>query len=108
MALLENNGIASCNPTMAGGGEEVHFLTYNYYPNPVRDHIIIEFRLEHAARLSVAIFDVFGQKVLSAPERDYEADVHVVQFQTSALPTANYVLKFILQDKIVSTTIVKL
>ena len=108
LALLENNGISSCVPAVAGGGEKLHFLTYNYYPNPVRDHISIEFRLEHAARLSVAIFDVFGQKILSVPDRDYEADVHVVQFQTSALPTANYVLKFILQDEIVSTTIVKL
>ena len=46
--------------------------------------------------------------MLSVPERDYEADVHVVQFETSALPTANSVLKFILQDETVSTAIVKL
>jgi hypothetical protein len=62
------------------------------YPNPMRSAGNVSFSLPEQSLVVMAVFDVLGRRVLSAPSEWYEAGDHRSTLDVSQLPAGVYVL----------------
>lgn len=67
------------------------FQAHGVYPNPARDGVSLSLDLPNAADVRVALYDVLGREVASAPVRALEAGASQdVSLDLSALPSGVY------------------
>jgi len=73
------------------------------YPNPFRAHTWISFQLPAKAEVSMEIYDVTGQKVAVLMDGTaYEAGLHTLSYDGSALADGHYFLRFTAGDHVQS------
>jgi len=67
-------------------------LQLKLYPNPIKSSSCIEFDLDEAAIVRIAIFDRHGKMVLDVVKQQFDAGHNHVTFSPSSLPTGIYYL----------------
>jgi hypothetical protein len=59
-------------------------------PNPFNPSTEIHFALKRAGRITLAVHDMLGRRVLTLADRDYEAGKHSIRFDGTGLPSGVY------------------
>lgn len=60
------------------------------YPNPFNPVTRINFSIPETENVTLRIYDIFGQEVLTALDNLLPAGVHSIEVQTNSLPSGNY------------------
>ena len=68
----------------------VEFSISQNYPNPFNPSTTIKFSLAADAKVTVDIFNLLGEKVVSLIDGEYSAGKHVVNFDASMLSSGTY------------------
>jgi Secretion system C-terminal sorting domain/Cytochrome c552 len=71
------------------------FVLYQNYPNPFNPSTNIKFNLPEAAKVSLSVYNVTGEKVATLLNRQEEPGIHSVQFDASDLPSGIYFYRII-------------
>jgi Secretion system C-terminal sorting domain/FG-GAP-like repeat len=66
------------------------FALYQSYPNPFNPMTTIPFDLPVAARVSLKVFNVLGQEVVTLADEVWQAGNHHVHFNAAGLPSGVY------------------
>ena len=82
-------------------------LVYNYYPNPVRDILYVEYFFDVNATASITLFDMNGLPVRNIPERELRKGMYRDEINCSTLPVGNYVLQLKVGDEVVNGVVMK-
>ena len=68
----------------------LEYALHQNYPNPFNPSTDIRFDLRHAGHVSLAIYNVLGQKVATLADRNFEAGSHSLTFNASSLASGVY------------------
>jgi len=71
------------------------------YPNPVDGFTTIKFNLLDIEPITLCVFDVFGNEVISFPTKIYIAGEHFIFLNTQKLSAGSYVIKLQSSNKVV-------
>jgi hypothetical protein len=71
-------------------GEITSYSLDQNYPNPFNPSTIISFRLANAGYVSLAVYDVLGNIVLTLLNEDRQAGAHSIEFDGSSLSSGVY------------------
>jgi hypothetical protein len=63
------------------------------YPNPFNPSTIIRFELPHASAVSLTVYNVLGQEVLTLIEEEKPAGIYDVQFSAAHLSSGMYMYR---------------
>ena len=63
------------------------------YPNPFNPTTNIEFTLSEAANITLSIYNLLGQEVVTLASGTYEAGLHSLVFDAAALPSGLYMAR---------------
>ena len=69
------------------------FNLYQNYPNPFNPSTNIKFDLPEAAKVTINIYNILGEKVASLLNKTVEAGFHEVQFNGSDLSSGTYIYR---------------
>jgi hypothetical protein len=86
----ENVGTASATPR---AGTVTEYALYQNYPNPFNPTTSIAFDLAEAGTVSLAVFNLAGQKVADLVSGEMPAGNHIVPFDAANLPSGVYVCR---------------
>lgn len=75
------------------------------YPNPMKssDFVNVAFKLEEQARVSVEIYDMYGQIVASVSEVDFKKGTYKLPVNMSLASEGMYISRLIVNGKVVET-----
>jgi hypothetical protein len=79
------------------------FTLRGAFPNPFRASTTIEYALQEAAEVSLAVYDVLGRKVATVVEGLKPAGVERVSFDASGLPAGLYISQLRVNGEVVGT-----
>ncbi len=71
--------------------EELRLLSC--YPNPFNAALNIEFELAHAARITLSVYNLIGQRVRQPVAADYSSGRHQLNLSLEDQPTGNYFVR---------------
>jgi hypothetical protein len=63
------------------------------YPNPFNPSTTIRFELPHASRVSLKVYNLLGQEVVTLVDDEMQAGVYEVQFNAASLSSGMYVYR---------------
>ncbi len=90
---LEGGSLAVPVSSEAAGEVPAAFAVHQNYPNPFNPTTRIRYELPAAAEVTVRVFNMLGQEVLSVFEGQKPAGVHAVLLDASALGSGMYVYR---------------
>ncbi len=70
------------------------FRLYQNYPNPFNDETVIKFDLPQAGRVSLALYNINGELVLSLINRYYNSGSYHINLDMHGLPSGIYFYRF--------------
>jgi len=70
--------------------ENLQAFAANVYPNPVTENATISFNLEKSHNITIALYDMIGQKVATIAQNQYFAGENEVTYDATALPKGMY------------------
>lgn len=87
--------------------EEIEIIPVEYslsqnYPNPFNPTTSIKFNLPQAAKVTLNVYNILGEQVVSLVNQNLEAGFHSIPFNASALPSGTYIYR-LQADKFVQT-----
>lgn len=82
-------------------------FSYNFYPNPVQTNLHVEYYLEKPSDVSISFYNLNGQEVKSIPNQFHQEGFYSKEIDCSMLSTGSYILKLIVNNKIVNEKILK-
>ena len=72
----------------------VTYNLYQNYPNPFNPVTNIEFSIPQVSRVSLAVYNILGQKVMDLINNEYvEAGIHKFKFNADNLASGIYIYK---------------
>ena len=77
------------------------------YPNPVNSHTTIEFYLESATSVQLAIVDITGRIVYEAEDSDTQSGKNQISFQARNLPAGLYLCRLRVGTEMIIKKIIK-
>jgi len=88
---LIGNGVAMFDApysTYTGGTENIFSRKegFSVYPNPCKSNIIIDFELQKASNVTIAIYNLIGQEVGMITNQDYSSGKHELKCSVNLLP----------------------
>ena len=96
----ENNG--------EEGGLPPLNLVYNYFPNPVRDILYIEFHFDFAAPVTIGLYDINGLPIQLINKGELPAGFHREEINCSMLlPARSYLIRLSVRDEVVGGAVMK-
>jgi photosystem II stability/assembly factor-like uncharacterized protein len=81
------------------------FCLLQNYPNPFNPTTTIRFELPHASKVSLKIYNVFGQEVLTLAYGEKPAGVYTVQFDGSRLASGVYFYRLLAGDPLTGSAL---
>lgn len=72
---------------------------YQNYPNPFNPSTVIPFDLSQEARVTVAIYNVLGQKVATITDKNYSASHYDLNFSANGLASGVYMVRLMAVSK---------
>jgi len=79
-------------------GLPVAYVLEQNYPNPFNPSTSIKFALPAASRAKLTVYNLLGQKVATLADGEYNAGVHVVNFDAARLATGVYFYRLEAKD----------
>ena len=86
--------------------KESNFLSFSCYPNPVSDHLEIEFTLRKAVSAVISVADTHGRLYAHFPLKS-RSDMYMQRLEMRTYPPGHYVIKVSAGNEAVSETIMK-
>ncbi len=80
-------------------------LSLNVYPNPFNDKLQIEYSVEEATKVRVAVYDMLGKVVEILDERTLNPGSYSAIWNAESYPEGSYILKLITNDASVNRKI---
>lgn len=77
------------------------FALHGSFPNPFRSATTIEYTLERAAEVEVAVYDVLGREVATLAKGAQAAGTAQVEWDAAGLPTGLYIAQFRVNGEVV-------
>jgi hypothetical protein len=71
------------------------FLLYQNYPNPFNPETNIKFRLANSGMVSLKIYDMLGNEVVTLLNEELPAGTHEIQYNAGELSSGVYLLKIV-------------
>lgn len=68
-------------------------VSYNIYPNPVKDRLFVELEAAVPATLRVALYDIKGKETQIPPQEAVVVGQKILTFETENLPVGVYILR---------------
>ncbi|MEL6628657.1 MAG: T9SS type A sorting domain-containing protein [Bacteroidota bacterium] len=68
-------------------------VSYNIYPNPVRDRLFVELETDVPARMRVALYDMKGKETSVPSQEGLVVGSKTLTFDTETLPIGVYILR---------------
>jgi hypothetical protein len=75
------------------GGIPKEYALQQNYPNPFNPSTTIRFDLPHASRVSLKVYNVLGQEVMTLVDEERPAGTYEVKFNASNLSSGMYVYR---------------
>ena len=86
--------VTMATPTESGAAIPAAFAVHQNYPNPFAARTTVRFDLPSAARTTVTVFNVLGQRVaVLLDDEALEAGAHTVDFDARNLASGTYLLR---------------
>lgn len=99
---LDANITGTCWP-WTGIAENEETFPVDVFPNPITEFSTLYFSLEKDASVNVAMYNVFGQEVLTPALRNYAAGSHSVSLKTDHIASGAYLLRITINERFVSS-----
>jgi hypothetical protein len=83
---------------MVTGIDDEIFITknnINLYPNPAKNNITLSFELETESQLSVEVYNLTGQLLLSVAERRYPEGINKISIGVDGLHSGAYIYRLL-------------
>jgi hypothetical protein len=74
------------------------FVLAQNYPNPFNPSTTIRYELPSASRVSLKVYDMLGQEVVTLVDERKPAGVYAVQFDAGSLSSGMYVYRLCAED----------
>ncbi len=74
------------------------------YPNPVSTSLNLEFSIATATSITVEVYNLVGQKVMTIPAEQYAAGIHQLQLSTEELSNGTYTVNLVEPEGMVAVT----
>jgi len=78
-------GIASSSSPVS-----IEFSLFQNFPNPFNQSSIINYQLSNPARVSLAVYDILGRKIMVLVDQSQRAGIYSVSFDASGLTSGVY------------------
>ena len=92
----------------ATGVQEVsEVVIFGVYPNPFENSFVIQYNLENAAEVNMAIYDTFGKEVKKLNPVNSRSGVNYIKVDALNLPKGTYVLQLEINGKTSGQAIIK-
>jgi hypothetical protein len=106
ITLTEPNGYDGGDE---GNPEPPHNLNlrYNYYPNPVRDILKVEYYFEADATVTIMLFDINGIPLYNISKGELRKGIYIDEIDFTSLSAGSYVLRLNVGGEIVSGIVMK-
>ncbi len=75
-------------------------------PNPSREHLVVEYRLDTLGPVDISVYDVLGRRVASVHEGHEAAGPHEVRARLDALPAGTYVVRLDANGEVITRLLV--
>jgi hypothetical protein len=100
----------TCFPLAAEEMEPFYSTKVEAFPNPVFDEVMLNFKLDRSAAVSIELFDLLGNRLLSLPERSFEKGEAKYPIELGTLPSGMYIasLRFTSRNGEKSTASIRL
>lgn len=82
-------------------------FSYNFYPNPVKSTLYIEFLLEESGDMTITLYDLQGRVAKTFPKERYLSGMHSKTLDCANLSNGTYILTFNVNGQIVNEKILK-
>lgn len=104
---LDGNIPGFCNSI---GVNENNFFAddLNIYPNPFSNSFTVMFNIENASEVSIEVFNITGQKLISVKQEGKIKGDHVEEISTDKLSAGSYFVKINVNNKATYKKIIKL
>ena len=86
--------------------KEANILSFGCYPNPVKDHLEIEFTLRKAVAVEISLLDIHGRLFTHFSVKTHDI-YHKERLEMQSYPSGYYVVKISAGNETVSEKIVK-
>jgi hypothetical protein len=80
-------------------------ISFNCYPNPVKDQLNIELSISRPANVRTCLFDLQSKLLYQSPEKAQTAQIHET-INMNAYPAGNYLLTVFIGNEKISEKIV--
>jgi len=96
------------DPTNPNNGmNQADSFNYNFYPNPVKDNLYVEYLLEKDTEVSVGIFNMGGRLVDRLPIKHQKKGFYSETISMTDYPVGNYILQIEVNKQIINQKISK-
>ena len=102
-------------PTITGVDEGLNSFNFQVYPNPMKDQLAIQFSLSKSGPLSVNVFSLTGQKVVTVADGIFSTGDHRLSWKdddnsnnsSKPLPPGMYIIELRTQDTLLVKKLLK-
>ncbi|PLX00788.1 MAG: hypothetical protein C0591_00645, partial [Marinilabiliales bacterium] len=88
--------------------DETETAKVSIYPNPLNDHLFIDFELENETNITLEICNVTGKRMKALTEKSYTRGAQHCEVKTEDLPPGIYFLRLQAGNEVVTKKVVKL
>jgi len=99
------------NPLLTGTGDTQKtdsYLSVSCYPNPFRDLTTIRYQVPAEETVKLAVYDVYGQEILTLVNKTQPAGIYTLSFPASGLPAGYYLCKLTAGSRMVTARMVRM
>jgi len=82
-------------------------FTYNFYPNPVKTQLSVEYYISEDARVECGLYNTSGMLLYRSPKKTLQAGAYQDIIDMNRYSQGEYILRILVNDKAISERIIK-